>query len=218
MRLFQTREKKTQRIVTFRCPHCGKEHNVPYFKVKSYYLDGTPKDLEGALSQIIVCDCGCVCKEGMTTWSGLSQIINSAEYQTLLRAECNEMEKKLHLMTFFPLSFTFPEVWLTHLVHNDQLLPALQMAIQRIQQLKNEYAQLTFGQVVKGCYMTEFQWKYEFFINDNLLLSDLYRRSGQFTDAAQLLEVAEDNKQNAYLQNYIAFQRKLISAHNSQYQ
>jgi hypothetical protein len=218
MSLFKKNDQKVHRVITCKCPHCGKEYNVSYFKVKSYYLDGTPKELEGVLSQIVICDCGCVCQEGMTTWSGLSQIITSAAYQSVLHSDCNTMEKKLRLMTFFPLSFVLPEVWLTHLVPESQLPHALQRAIQRIQQLPQEFPPLAFGQIIKGCYMPEFQWKYEFFVNENLLLSDLYRRSKQFANATMLLDAEAKNTQDTYVHDYINFQRQLIANNDSQYQ
>ena len=217
MALFKKKDVST-RIIQFLCPNCGRKHTVPYFKAKEYYLDGTPADIAGALSQVVICECGCICKEGMTAWSGLTDIIANPEYTTILHSNDKESVKKLRLMTFFPLHFVAPEVWLTHVVPAEQLTDVLLFAIQHTAQLTQKYAPLTFGQVVKGTYMKEFQWKYEFDINANLLLADMYRRLGQWDKASALLDAESFDSQDKYMQDYINFQRKLIADKNHQYQ
>lgn len=219
MFLFKRKKKKNvdpnAGRIMLTCPNCGKEHAVRYYQPKEYYLDGTPKDLEGAFSMVVICDCGCLCERNIWSWQAPSQIIAQPEYQAILQHPYNEVEKKLRLMSFFPPFFCRAEVWLTHIVPLNEQKDATLRAIERLEELEPQYPKMWFDRCIIGAYMPQFKWKWQFHLGVSLQLADLYRRLGEFDKALARLQRESEEWPNAqYTQEYIAFQKNLMNKKN----
>lgn len=206
-------EHTSPRIITFACPNCGKEHSVQYRKARSYYLDGTPQDLEKALSMCVVCDCGCLCQENyLFDCQNWAELIARPAHQSILRGDYTDVERKLRIMTLYPGVYGIYDVWLTHAVSPDKMHDSLRHAISKIKSSSPHFVNC----VVNGCYMPQFQWKWSFCIEKHLQLADMYRRIGEFELAATILNDKAQQKQNNYLDEYIQLQTKLIEEKNAQ--
>lgn len=216
--MFRIKKKKLNpnagRIV-LTCPNCGKEHEVRYYQAKEYYLDGIPKDLEGALSMTVICDCGCLCKQDMWSWEALPQIIAQDDYQTILKQPYSELEKKIRLMSFFPAFYGCAEIWLTHIVPSNEQKDVALRAIERIKELEPQLPEMWLDKFIIGAYMPQFKWKWEFHLPISLQLADLYRRVGEFEKALTLLQQESECWPNDdYTQEYVALQKNLIHKNN----
>jgi tetratricopeptide (TPR) repeat protein len=219
MFLFKRKKKKNVNPnagrIMLTCPNCGKEHAVRYYQPKEYYLDGTPKDLEGVLSMAVICDCGCLCEENIWSWQAPSQIIAQPEYQAILQHPYNEVEKKLRLMSFFPPFYGRAEVLLTHIVPLNEQKDATLRAIERLEELEPQYPEMWLDKFIIGDYMPHFKWHGESQLGVSLQLADLYRRLGKFDNAlARLQQESERWPNSQYTQEYIAFQNDLMNKKN----
>ena len=168
-----------------------------------------PKDLESALAMVVVCDCGCVCREGMWSWNTLSQTIASPEYQAVLNGAYSDIERKLRLMTFFALFFPYAASCLTHAVIDSEKPDAIAKAITRVSTLETEFAPFVFYFEVPGTRLPHFSFTQSFGFSSNLHLIDLYRRAGDFQSASLLIQRAHEHK-SAQIEQYLKFQQKLI--------
>lgn len=205
-------ERTSPRIITILCPNCGKEHSVQYRKAKSYYLDGTPQDLEAGLAMYVICDCGCLCHENMWQSTGLAQYIAQPEYQAVLHGNYTDLERKLRLLTFFPGFNTCAEVWLTHVASPETQHESIVRAIERLTELEPQLPEMWLDRFIIGIYMPQFNWKWECHISVALQKADLYRRIGEFDKATALLrQEALQWPNDAHTQEYISFQEGLIS-------
>lgn len=219
MFLFKRKKKKNVNPnagrIMLTCPNCGKEHEVRYYQPKEYYLDGTPKDLEGFLSMVVICDCGCLCKENIWSWHVLPQLIAQPDYQAVLKHPYSEVEKKLRLMSFFTPFYGRAEVWLTHIVPLNEQKDATLRAIERLEELEPQCVEMWLDRFLIGEYMPQFKWQGEFHLGVSLQLADLYRRIGKFDNAlARLQQESECWPNDKETQEYVAFQKNLISKKN----
>lgn len=215
MQLFKRKNKEESNtnagLIVLICPHCRKEHKVQYHQVKEYYLDGTPKDLEGALSMSVICDCGCVCQESyIFDCQQWSELISQPEHQVILSGNYGDVERKIRIMLLYPGVYGVRDVWLTHVGSNKENHDALLSAIPRIESL----SPCVVDTDVLGCYLPQFKWKWPFLITKDMKLADMYRRVGDFDKASNLLRHIAHNANDKYTQEYVALQRMLIDQQN----
>ena len=212
------KKKKKPTIIQITCPNCGKTHDIVFQQVTAYYLDGVPQDLRAALTQYVICDCGCLCHRNMDALPDISTIIASDNYQMFLHGDYEEEERKLCLMQLLYWSHVRPEAWIIHAV-DDELYPAaLQRAINIALDATEDIKPMEIGEIFPAPYFPALQTTGRLDLTQNLYLADLYRQAQDWINASKYLDAEEKqfvHKEGATWR-YLQKQRELIAAHNSE--
>lgn len=215
MGLFKKKEKKLMREIV--CPVCGKLHKVEAYQPQEYYLDGVPIDIKKALTQYVICDCGCLCQQKMDKLPDLEELIHSEDYQRFLHGDYEKEERKLCLMQILYWSFTRPEAWIIHSVGEEDYRAALERAIRIAEQVVLDIQPMSICQDIPAFWMPSLQTTGHLCLSQNMYLADLHRQMGQWERAFKYLE--EEEKEFVHKEGaswrYILKQRDLIAAHNS---
>lgn len=202
-------------ILAFSCPNCGKMNSAPVRTVKTHFLDGTPRDLEAFLSGHPICSCGCVCEKDMLTRNNnITEVINSAEYQSILHGNYDEVEKKLRLMSFFPDWYGCTSVFLTHVHDNAETIKS---AIAELKEMMSKYPLKKLRRTVPCEHLFAGTCHGYFIITAEMQLADMYRRIGDFDNARACLDnVWQQNPDSLPTNEYIATQHQLINEQDMQ--
>lgn len=219
------------RQVYVRCPHCFEAQTYENEWYGTLTLDGQitlefekegqyghTKQEEKFLANVRLCKCGMVVHADMYPTLQQRETIQTHEYQAILKNKnLPEIEKKLRLMEFFPSVYGDVDVLWAHYLDDTDHEKAMEYLHQAIQKIENGELHILYP--IFNSFIGDGDHKTRaFFLTEDFLLVDFYRRTGQFKKAqAQCDKLWNGNHRHPslYMFEWLQAESELIAQKNT---
>ena len=194
------------------CPNCGKEHQLTLYKAK-YYMDGTPAcPVEKWMECMQICSCGMLI---LPTPASVN-IMEIPQYRDVVKPSDSTIDKLQALLLCSNSAELYP-LCANYYEERNQPEQAMEYLLKAIE--CNERGEHQAWSYVPFNGFLNLPGLYEFYLDSQTRLVDLYRRAGQFDKA---LECIRKDKARSVPSEYKAVEEwykletKLCKRHNSQ--